>query len=148
MTHPTDSMVADILARARGAVGEGAFEEAAAIARAGLAEAPESLELRLFLADTLGRYGHPVEAVAVLAEAVVAAPGNADLLNHLGVAQRRAGRFPAALASFREAARLDPANPWAFHNIAMALMHDPGAQAAAMVAALVEDAAPPAHTEN
>jgi tetratricopeptide (TPR) repeat protein len=51
-----------------------------------------------------------VEALDALERTQAAVGPNADVLNYMGFASRKLGRFDAALAYYREALRLDPAH--------------------------------------
>jgi tetratricopeptide (TPR) repeat protein len=121
--------------RARGSGGGNgaAFEQAAALQRAGrLREAMALYEqiltaqprhpLALDLAGVLAfRLGDPERAVALLEKAVAARPDFAAAHNHLGHLLRELGRFEAAAAACRRAIAKQPDLADAHNNLGLAL---------------------------
>jgi tetratricopeptide (TPR) repeat protein len=85
--------IAEIRARYRAAIAAGGAAAAEGWYREGVA---------------LGREGLSEDALASLREAVLAAPGRADVRSDLGVAYANLGRYAEAVAAFEEALRIDP----------------------------------------
>ena len=70
-------------------------------------------------ATDLIRGGKPVEAIAILEDAVAKAPGDARARNLLGIALSGAGRHEAAIEQFRLVLKKDPGFVAAVKNMAM-----------------------------
>jgi glycosyltransferase involved in cell wall biosynthesis len=120
------------------AAGEPPEALSARLAEAGRAVAadPGAEAPLIALATLLRQSNRAPAAVRLLSRALSRAPDRVTLWNHLGLALRAANRPRAALAAFRRAARLDPANPWAETNMAFGLLREPGTPARATFAGL------------
>jgi Flp pilus assembly protein TadD len=70
----------------------------------------------------LGRIGRPDESLALHEAAVRRDPVNVMMLGNLGASQRRAGRYGAAITSFRTVLSLSPSKGGAHSDLGMALL--------------------------
>lgn len=66
--------------------------------------------------------GYYAEALPVLMEAAVLAPGDAEIVNRFGEAIERIGSFDAAIDTFQRAVALDPAYRKATNNLILTLV--------------------------
>jgi tetratricopeptide (TPR) repeat protein len=73
------------------------------------------------LAEAAARLGDPAAAIAAMREAVRRAPGVARIRTSFGNLYEASGRWPEAVAEYREALRLAPVDPRLANQLAMAL---------------------------
>lgn len=104
----------------------GRVEDALVEERLAVAARPAGAERGLAVAHyniaaDLGAQGRFAEELAALEEAARLSPGDAPILNNLGVALIRARRFDRAEAALRRAAELAPSWPPPRHNLGLAL---------------------------
>lgn len=95
---------------------DGKYREARETALAGLAEAPEDVEL-LVLAGRAGVELDAEDATEQLRRATELAPDNADAWHHLGEALATEGRMDEANDAFRRAVELNPADQVALSHL-------------------------------
>jgi hypothetical protein len=104
------------------------LDDAAAALRQGLASQPENMEARRWLADTLLAQGnalirdHPRDAERSYREAIAVWPGYFKAISNLGEALVEQLRVPEALAMFRTALTLRPADSSTGFSYAVALL--------------------------
>ncbi len=94
----------------------GEYRDSREAAVAGLAEAPEDIEL-LVLAGRAGMELDADDAVDQLRRATKLAPDHADAWQYLGEALATEGRMDEANDAFRRAVELDPANQVALSHL-------------------------------
>ncbi len=94
----------------------GAFRESRAAALAGLADAPDDVEL-LLLAGRAGVELDADDATEQLRRATELAPERADAWHHLGEALATEGQMDEANDAFRRAVELDPADQVALSHL-------------------------------
>ncbi len=86
----------------------GNFPLMAKVAQQCLAKTPRSIPARLALAITLRMEQRHQEALELVSQAAKLSPGNAKVLNHLGIIQKEMGANDAALLSFNRCITINP----------------------------------------
>jgi tetratricopeptide (TPR) repeat protein len=114
-------MSADILRRAAALDAAGRSEEAAALYRGLLTQAPGDADILNALAVIERRRGNGPAAEALLRKAIVAAPGSPELHNNLGNILHAAGRLAEAESSYRRAIALKPESVEAQYHLGLTL---------------------------
>ncbi len=109
-------MSADAAQRAQVQLEAGEYRASREAALAGLAEAPEDVEL-LMLAGRAGVELDADDATAQLRRATELAPENADAWHHLGEALATDGQMEEAGAAFRRAVELNPGDQVALSHL-------------------------------
>src|SRR5262249_42031906 len=97
------------------------LEERLDLLRAAQRRSPGDFWLNFSLGNALITKGRAGEAVGYLQAVLAVRPSRSAVLNNLGAALKATGRTDEAFAAFREAVRLDKANPLARFNYAVAL---------------------------
>jgi predicted O-linked N-acetylglucosamine transferase (SPINDLY family) len=102
------------------------FDEAVEAFRKSLSAGPEEFHAMVGLATALKLRGDLDEAIALYRKAAAKSSESADeVQNLLGAAEKNFGQVEEAVAAFRAATEINPANPSATSNLVLTLCYDP-----------------------
>lgn len=117
----SESSTEDLLAKASGLLKRGEVEEARDVINGLLASLPDNVGIRMAAGDEYLNHELYEDAEFVFREAQTLDPNSINIINRLGIAFRKMGRYDDAIAEYIKAIKIASDDPHLYYNLAVAL---------------------------